>query len=230
MADDGAENGDAFGASTEPGDFNGDGIADLAIGIRAEDVGTMGEAGAVEIVYGSSCGLQTNSGCGGLDSQFWTQDSTGVKDTADAADHLGSSLASGDFNGDGYDDIAAGADFEEYSGLTKAGAVSVLYGSPVGIQAGGPDGPDDQFWTQNSPGVKDKSESGDADAGHLPARRRLQSDGLQPAQDRRLQAGLYVLSQGARLRSRAQGRARISGRALCRDRAGRQGEGERRRF
>jgi FG-GAP repeat len=161
MAGDGAEAGDAFGASTEPGDFNGDGFADLAIGIRAEDVGTMGEAGAVEIVYGSSCGLQTNNGCGGLASQFWTQDSTGVKDTADSGDHLGSSLASGDFNGDGYDDIAAGADFEAFSSLTKAGAVTVLYGSAVGVQAGGPNGPDDQFWTQNSPGVKDMSESGD---------------------------------------------------------------------
>jgi hypothetical protein len=156
MAGDGAENGDAFGASTEPGDYNGDGIADLAIGIRAEDVGTKGEAGAVEVLYGvDGQGLKTAG------SQFWTQDSTGVKDTADAGDHLGSSLASGDFNGDGFDDLAAGADFEEYSGLTKAGAVSVLYGSPVGLQAGGPDGPDDQFWTQNSPGVKDKSESGD---------------------------------------------------------------------
>ncbi len=161
MAGDGAESGDAFGASTEPGDFNGDGFADLAIGIRAEDVGTKGEAGAMEVVYGSSCGLQTNSGCGGLDSQFWTQDSVGVKDTADSGDHLGSSLASGDFNGDGFDDVADGADFEAFGTLTKAGAVSVLYGSPVGLQAGGPNGPDDQFWTQNSPGVKDMSESGD---------------------------------------------------------------------
>jgi hypothetical protein len=161
MAGDGAEQGDAFGASTEPGDFNNDGYADLAIGIRAEDVGTVGEAGAIEIVFGSACGLQTNNGCGGLNSQFWTQDSTGVKDTADSGDHLGSSLASGDFNGDGYDDLAAGADFEAFSGLTKAGAVNVLYGSAVGLQAGGPNGPDDQFWTQNSPGVKDMSESGD---------------------------------------------------------------------
>jgi hypothetical protein len=155
MVGDGAESGDGFGASTEPGDFNGDGFADLAIGIRAEDVGTMGEAGAVEVLYGTTNGLKTAG------SQFWTQDSTGVKDTADPGDHLGSSLASGDFNGDGYDDLAGGADFEEFSGLSKAGAVTVLYGSPVGIQAGGPNGPDDQFWTQNSPGVKDKSEAGD---------------------------------------------------------------------
>ena len=38
------------------------------------------------------------------------------------------------------------------------------------------------------------------------------------------QAGLHVLPQGARLRSAAQGRARISRRALCRDRPDREGD------
>ena len=56
-ASDGAEKGDAFGASVEAGDFNGDGFADMAVGIRAEDVGTVGEAGAVAVLYGSPSGL-----------------------------------------------------------------------------------------------------------------------------------------------------------------------------
>jgi hypothetical protein len=152
---DGAEKGDHFGASVEPGDFNGDSYADLGIGIRGEGVGGAAAAGAEAILYGGPSGL-TAAG-----SQFWTQDSTGVKDTAEAGDHLGSSMASGDYNGDGYEDLASGADFEAIGTLQKAGAVVVLYGSPVGLQAGGSNGPDDQFWSQNSPGVKDQSEDGD---------------------------------------------------------------------
>src|SRR5262249_27015525 len=60
-----------------------------------------------------------------------------------------------------------------------------------------------------------------ADAGDASECRCLQPDGLQLAQDRRLQAGLYILPQGARLRPRAQRRARIFGRALRRNGAGR---------
>ena len=40
-AGDGAERNDLFGASLATGDMNGDGFADLAIGIRQEGVGTQ---------------------------------------------------------------------------------------------------------------------------------------------------------------------------------------------
>ena len=40
-----------------PGDFNGDGEADLAVGVPGEDVGTVTDAGAVNVVYGSGAGL-----------------------------------------------------------------------------------------------------------------------------------------------------------------------------
>ena len=39
--------------------------------------------------------------------------------------------------------------------------VEILYGSSTGLQATGTGGPDDQFWTQDSPGVQDRSEAGD---------------------------------------------------------------------
>jgi hypothetical protein len=151
-----SETGDGMGASLEAADYNGDGFADLAIAARAENVGTVVAAGAVNVLYGSSAGL-TAAG-----DQYWTQNSPSVKDTADTGDHLGSSLTDGDFNGDGYDDLAIGVDFEGFGDLTKAGAVNVLYGGPAGLQATGVDGlPDDQLWTQNSPSVKEKAEEND---------------------------------------------------------------------
>src|SRR5712691_10095927 len=69
-------------------DFNGDGVADLAIGVLLEDVGAVGDAGAVDVLYGSPGGLQATS----PDDQFWNQDSPGVLDTADFGDQFGSSL------------------------------------------------------------------------------------------------------------------------------------------
>src|SRR2546428_13413844 len=39
-------------------DFNGDGFADLAVGTPSEDVGSIGQAGAVNVVYGSATVLQ----------------------------------------------------------------------------------------------------------------------------------------------------------------------------
>jgi hypothetical protein len=41
---------------------------------------------------------------------------------------------------------------------TDAGAVNVLYGSAGGLQA---TSPDDQFWNQDSAGVKDTAEGDD---------------------------------------------------------------------
>ncbi|HXG20287.1 MAG TPA: FG-GAP repeat protein [Methylomirabilota bacterium] len=38
------------------GDFNGDGFADLAVGIPDEDIGSGEDAGAVVIIYGSGGG------------------------------------------------------------------------------------------------------------------------------------------------------------------------------
>jgi hypothetical protein len=85
--------------------------------------------------------------------QFWTQDSLGVQDEAEANDHLGFEDVAGDYNGDGFVDLAMSVYFEDVftnRDVREAGAVAVLYTGPDGVQA---DAPDDQFWTQNSPGL-----------------------------------------------------------------------------
>lgn len=147
---DAAEAYDFFGASLTTGDFNGDGCADLVIGVSGEDIGLLANAGAVHVLYGSSTGLRTAG------SRFVHQDTKGVLDVAEAYDYFGSDVAAGDFNGDGYDDLAVGVPSEDIGATNNAGAVNVLYGSVVGIKVAG-----DQFWHQNRSGVEDTAESDD---------------------------------------------------------------------
>ena len=68
------------------GDFDNDGLADLAVGVPFEDVGAIDDAGAVNVVYGSASGL-TAAG----DQQFW-QGAAGVAGTAETSDSFGFAL------------------------------------------------------------------------------------------------------------------------------------------
>jgi hypothetical protein len=68
-------------------DFNGDRYADLAIGVRYEDVGGVADAGAVNVLYGSASSLTA------VGDQVWTQDSPGVAGVADSGDRFGYPLA-----------------------------------------------------------------------------------------------------------------------------------------
>ena len=131
-------------------DFNGDGFADLAIGVPFEDVGVNSNAGAVNVLYGSSSGLT------GTGDQFWTQDATGVLDTAEASDDFGWSLAAANFGKSSQADLAVGVPFEDVGAIGDSGGVNVLYGSTTGLTATG-----NQFWTQDSTGVLDTAEAND---------------------------------------------------------------------
>jgi len=141
---------DRFGGSLAAGDFNGDGKDDLAVGVDSEDIGSILNAGAVNVLYGSNGGLSASG------DQFWHQNSSGIVGVSEAGDRFGSSLAAGDFNGDGKDDLAVGVNSEDIGSISNAGAVNVLYGSNGGLSASG-----DQFWHQNSSGIKGSAESGD---------------------------------------------------------------------
>jgi hypothetical protein len=80
----------------------------------------------VNVLYGSAGGLQ------GPGSQFFTQDTPGVPGTVDAQDSFGGGLATGDFNHDGFADLAASAG-EDVGSVPDAGAVSMLLGSSGGL-------------------------------------------------------------------------------------------------
>jgi hypothetical protein len=158
-----AEEGDQFGFSLSSGDFNGDGNDDLAIGTPVENVGgrsknnpPVTQAGEVQVLYGSSTGLSATSP---ISDQVWTQNSANVDDVAEEADIFGFSLSSGDFNGDGTDDLAIGARGEDLGSALGAGAVQILYGSSSGLSATSPIA--DQFWSQDSTDVDDAAEISD---------------------------------------------------------------------
>jgi FG-GAP repeat len=93
-----------------------------------------------------------------IPDQLWSQDSTGIKDTAEVDDGFGSALTMGDFDGDGYDDLAVGVPFEDNNVATDFGATNVLYGSPSGLTDTG-----DQFWSQDSADVNGVIEDEDSD-------------------------------------------------------------------
>ena len=153
MQGDGAEAGDQMGLAVAVGDFNGDGFTDLAAGVPGEDVGSKQDAGAVNVVYGSAAGLDP---AGTPLSQFWTLDSPSVPGPAQAGDAFGRSLAVGDFNGDGFADLAVGAPERDVNGVVDGGAALVLYGASGGLQSGG-----SQLWSQSTTGVPGIEQAGD---------------------------------------------------------------------
>jgi hypothetical protein len=144
------ELGDNFGRSLAAADYDGDGFTDLAIGVALEEVAGVPSAGAVNVNYGSPDGLRSGR------YQLWHQDSAGVQDVPDDGDQFGRSLGAGDFNGDGFWDLAIGVPYEDVfaeGGAMQAdgGAVEILYGSAAGL---GFDVRVDQLWTQSLAGVE----------------------------------------------------------------------------
>lgn len=118
------ETGDAHGHSLAVGDFNGDGIDDLATGAPWEDVSGVNMCGAVIVNYGSSFGL--------TDASETLLQSDGNELQSSAV--FGTAVAAGDFDDDGYDDLAVGAPGADYDSSTpNVGMVFVYAGSPGGL-------------------------------------------------------------------------------------------------
>jgi hypothetical protein len=113
----------------KPYDFNGDGYTDLAIGSPYGKVGSVTSAGFVNVVYGSSAGLATGT------RQVIHQSLGWVPGAGEAYDHFAESLASGDFDQDGFADLAVGVPDEDTTAGKNAGSVTLLWGSPSGLAA-----------------------------------------------------------------------------------------------
>ena len=89
------ETGDRFGAAVAGGDFNGDHYPDLAVGAPGEKLSETGE-GVIYLYLGTERGYQPWR-------RLETQD-LGLTAVADMG--LGTALAAGDFDADGFDDLA----------------------------------------------------------------------------------------------------------------------------
>ena len=97
----------AAAAVSVEADFDNDGFADLAVGVPREGIGTAELAGAVNVLDGSANGLT------GTGSQLLFQGGGGVADTAEPFDFFGNALAAGDFDNNGFIDLAVGVPGED---------------------------------------------------------------------------------------------------------------------
>ncbi|MBT2396021.1 FG-GAP-like repeat-containing protein [Streptomyces sp. ISL-100] len=112
------------------GDFNADGYRDLAVSASGATVKGQSGAGAVTILYGSP------AGAGAQKIQTITQETPGVPGGAEKNDRFGGHTATGDFNSDGYADLAIGALLEDVGSDLDGGSLTVVFGGATGLTGG----------------------------------------------------------------------------------------------
>jgi hypothetical protein len=139
-----AEASDQFADSVAAGDFDADEKYDLVIGVANENFVGFDAAGVFHVLYGTPKppGSFTRQ-------QLWHQDHAGLGYGVESGDQFGQAFGTGDFDGDGFQDLAIGARGERLAGTNGAGAVVVLYGGPQGLTSAR-----NQFWAEHSVGLQ----------------------------------------------------------------------------
>ncbi|MER5477358.1 VCBS repeat-containing protein [Streptomyces sp. NPDC002734] len=120
------------GTVASQADFNGDGVGDVATSADGAYVSGKAYAGQVVVAYGAK-----GTGITAARRTVISQDSSGVPGGAETDDGFSSDTAYADFDGDGYDDLAVSAPWEDLGDDKDAGMVTILWGSANGITGAG---------------------------------------------------------------------------------------------
>ncbi len=153
-----AESGDHFGAALASANLGKSAQDDLAVGAPDDKVGAVVQAGAVNVIYGSTGGLSVTG------DQIWSQDSTGIIGTSEVGDDFGGALAAANLGNGGRADLAIGAPDDSILADAEAGAINILYGSAAGLASMG-----NQEWDQDSAGVPGTTDAEDHFGSAFPA-------------------------------------------------------------
>ena len=152
-----SESGDKFGESLAAGDFDRDGLDDLAVGVPEEDIDipgaeTVEDAGAVNVFYGTSNGLDVDH------MAYLYQNGTTITDQPEYQDQFGEVLAAVDFGGTGLDSLVVGVPHEDIGEpvVRDAGAMHVITKTSYGFRSG-----DAHFFHQGRETVPDELEAYD---------------------------------------------------------------------
>ncbi|MCA9619351.1 MAG: FG-GAP repeat protein, partial [Myxococcales bacterium] len=112
------------------GDFDGDGQPELAVGDPSWDQGSVANTGRVLVYATTGCGDTADP----TPHTILRPGSGGLVGTALSWGRFGYALVVGDFNNDGYDDLAVGMPGRSGSTQTYGGAVYVIPGSSHGLR------------------------------------------------------------------------------------------------
>ncbi|MEU8789279.1 hypothetical protein [Streptomyces sp. NPDC048643] len=110
-------------------DFNGDGYRDVAVGAPGAANGSVDEAGAVVVLYGSASGVSASH------RTVITQATSGIPGAAEEWDQFGTTVASADLDRDGYADLLVGTPDEAVGTMGGVGSLTVVWGSSAGLKS-----------------------------------------------------------------------------------------------